>query len=231
MMRFWLNRLYTSRRGLAAGIDPRLETRALLGAVAEKATQRARAVVRGFPGSYLGRRSKVRGRNMLRLGRDVVIGDDVSIVAYSVEGVWLADMVTIDRGSILRSTAVIRNLGTGIRVGARTSIGLRNVLLGQGGIDIGEDCLLGPNVSIFSENHEFRRADSTIREQGEIRQRTVIGDNVWIGAGATVLAGVHVGSGAVVAAGAVVSKDVEPNSLVGGVPARHLRSRTEVASE
>ena len=50
-----------------------------------------------------------------------------------------------------------------------------------------------------------------------------IGKNVWIGANATVLAGVNIGDGAVVAAGAVVTKDVEPNTIVGGVPAKLLK--------
>ncbi|QGY39200.1 acetyltransferase [Pseudodesulfovibrio cashew] len=57
------------------------------------------------------------------------------------------------------------------------------------------------------------------------KQRTVVGHDVWIGHGAILLPGVHVGDGAVVAAGAVVSRDVPPYSVVGGVPARHIKDR------
>ena len=87
----------------------------------------------------------------------------------------------------------------------------------QGGIRIGDDALIGHNVVLASLNHDLdpeRRATT-------IPQPIVIGDRAWIGANATVLAGVTIGDNSVVAAGAVVTKDVAPNTIVGGVPARH----------
>lgn len=89
-----------------------------------------------------------------------------------------------------------------------------------GGIELGDDVMLGPNVQLISGGHDLdperRRSVCTC---APIR----IGRGAWIGAGATILQGVTVGEDAVVAAGAVVTKSVPARTLVGGVPARVLR--------
>lgn len=90
----------------------------------------------------------------------------------------------------------------------------------QGGITIGDGALIGHNVVLATINHGFdpkHRGDN-------IPAPIVIGKNVWIGANATVLPGVTIGDGAIVAAGAVVTKDVPENTVVGGVPARVMKT-------
>ena len=89
----------------------------------------------------------------------------------------------------------------------------------QGGITIDEGALIGHNVVLATINHDLDPA----KRQSMIYAPIHIGKNVWIGANATVLAGVTIGDGAVVAAGAVVTKDVEPNTIVGGVPAKVIK--------
>ncbi len=89
----------------------------------------------------------------------------------------------------------------------------------QGGITIDEGALIGHNVVLATINHDLDPA----RRQSMSYAPIHIGKNVWIGANATVLAGVTIGDGAVVAAGAVVTKDVEPNTIVGGVPAKVIK--------
>ena len=89
----------------------------------------------------------------------------------------------------------------------------------QGGITIDEGALIGHNVVLATINHDFNPANRQSMSYAPIH----IGKNVWIGANATVLAGVTIGDGAVVAAGAVVTKDVEPNTIVGGVPAKVIK--------
>lgn len=89
----------------------------------------------------------------------------------------------------------------------------------QGGIFIGNDCLLGHNVTLCSINHNpdpDRRGDMEFKP---IR----IEDKVWLGANVTVCPGVTIGEGAIVAAGAVVTKDVAPRTVVGGVPAKYIK--------
>ncbi|TDC38859.1 sugar O-acetyltransferase [Micromonospora sp. 15K316] len=110
--------------------------------------------------------------------------------------------------------------GVNIRVG-------RNVFVNQGcrfndvgGIEIGDDVMLGPNVSLISSGHPLDPARRRIRiTSAPIR----IERNVWIGASAVILQGVTIGADAVVAAGAVVTHDVPARSVVAGVPATVIK--------
>jgi len=86
---------------------------------------------------------------------------------------------------------------------------------------------MGPHVCLIAEDHDSGDPHLPIKAQGVTRQSIVIEDDVWLGAGAVVVAGVTVGRGSVVAAGAVVTRDVPPQSVVAGVPARLVRSRAD----
>jgi acetyltransferase-like isoleucine patch superfamily enzyme len=111
--------------------------------------------------------------------------------------------------------------GLDLRVGANVFINHGCTLNDMGGIEIGMDTMIGPNVSLLTSGHPTALAD---RRAGITVAPIVIGANVWIGAGAIVLGGVTVGDGAVIAAGAVVSRDVPPATLVAGVPAQPVRA-------
>ena len=89
----------------------------------------------------------------------------------------------------------------------------------QGGIHLGDGALIGHNVVLATLNHGEDPAKRHILRGAPI----VLGKNVWIGANATVVPGVTIGDGAIVAAGAVVTRDVPPNAVVGGVPARIIK--------
>jgi acetyltransferase-like isoleucine patch superfamily enzyme len=112
---------------------------------------------------------------------------------------------------------VYSDCGHNLRIG-------RNVFVNQGcrlddigGIELGDDVMLGPGVRLVSSGHPL---DPERRRRQVTAAPIVVGRNVWIGAGATVLQGVTIGDDAVVAAGAVVTRDVPPAVLVAGVPAR-----------
>jgi putative colanic acid biosynthesis acetyltransferase WcaF len=108
----------------------------------------------------------------------------------------------------------------GLEIGADTVVGRHCLLDARGGIRLGRSV----NVSSYTR---FMTAKHLVDSPGfEARfEPAIVGDRVWIALGATVLGGVTIGEGAVVAAGAVVTKDVEPFTVVGGVPAQRLRSR------
>lgn len=89
----------------------------------------------------------------------------------------------------------------------------------HGGVTIGDGCQIGHNVVFATLNHELAPERRKITRPAPI----VLGKNVWVGSNATILQGVTIGDNAVVAAGAVVTKNVEPNTVVGGVPARFLK--------
>lgn len=89
----------------------------------------------------------------------------------------------------------------------------------HGGITIGDGCQIGHNVVFATLNHGLAPEDRQTTYPAPI----VLGRNVWVGSNATILQGVTIGDNAVVAAGAVVTKDVEADTIVGGVPARTIR--------
>jgi acetyltransferase-like isoleucine patch superfamily enzyme len=111
--------------------------------------------------------------------------------------------------------------GLDTRVGRNVFINQNCTFYDLGGLDIGDDVMIGPNVSLITSGHPL---DPAQRRAFVIAKPIVIERNVWIAAGATVIGGVTIGENAVVAAGSVVTKDVPPNTLVGGNPARVIRS-------
>ena len=113
-----------------------------------------------------------------------------------------------------------------INFGKFTSIG-KNVFINHacsfldlGGITIENDVLIGPRVNLVTENHPSDPAE----RRSLITKPIVIKRNAWLGANVTILPGVTVGENAIVAAGAVVAKDVPANTVVGGVPAKFIKS-------
>ncbi len=113
--------------------------------------------------------------------------------------------------------------GQNIKVGKNVFINSGCCFQDQGGIEIGDNVLIGQQVVIATLNHDLipeKRANM-------LPAPVKIGNGVWVGAHATILAGVTIGDGAVIAAGAVVTRDVPENAVVGGVPAKIIKTIKE----
>ncbi|MCX2481156.1 acyltransferase [Pedobacter sp. MC2016-15] len=174
---------------------------------------------------FLGTDVKISHAYQLSTGRNTILEDNVYINALSDNGIILGDNVSIARDSILFCTGVIAQKGTGITIGNGTGISARAYFSGQGGIKIGNEVIFGPEVKIFSENHNFSAPDQTIKGQGVTRIGVEIGDNCWIGGGVSILDGVVIGKGCVIAAGSVVNKSIPDNSVAAGIPAKVIKNR------
>ncbi|GAA1283755.1 MULTISPECIES: DapH/DapD/GlmU-related protein [Brachybacterium] len=112
------------------------------------------------------------------------------------------------------------DFGKNIRLGERVFLNAGCRFQDQGGLEIGDDCLIGHNTVIATLNH-----DLSPRRRGDLHPSpVVIGRNVWIGANVTILPGVTIGEDAVIAAASVVTKDVPARALVVGSPARVIRT-------
>lgn len=118
--------------------------------------------------------------------------------------------------------------GSGRKVGDNSGYGT-NAYIGKFTY-IGNNVMMARDVMIITENHEFKDVNAPMNRQGfRPYSPVVVEDDVWIGARAIILPGVHIKEGAIISAGAVVAEDVEPYSIVGGVPARFIKSRRSLS--
>lgn len=111
--------------------------------------------------------------------------------------------------------------GDEIRVGRNVFVNQNCTFYDLGGLDIADDVMIGPNVSIITTGHPVEPSQ---RRAVTIGNPIVIERNVWIATGATIIGGVTIGENSVVAAGSVVTRNVPANTLVGGNPAQVIRS-------
>jgi len=162
----------------------------------------------------------------IAIGADTVVHPGAVVDARATGG-GVSGRIIIGRQCQIHTGAILATYGGTIEIGDRVSINPYSVLYGHGGLRIGSETLIAAHTVLIPANHNFTACDVPIREQGLTVKGIRIDSNVWIGAGVRILDGVTVGSGAVLAAGAVVTSDVAPGLVVGGVPARPLRCRTE----
>lgn len=111
------------------------------------------------------------------------------------------------------------DFGKNIHVGENVFINACCHFQDHGGVTLGDGCQIGHNVVFATLNHGLQPEERGITYPAPI----VLGKNVWVGSNSTILQGVTIGDNAVIAAGAVVTKDVEPGTIVGGVPARFIK--------
>jgi acetyltransferase-like isoleucine patch superfamily enzyme len=168
---------------------------------------------------------KIDNRSHLKIGSRVKLGDFVYLDALGDRGLVLRDGVSLGAFSRIVVSSSYSNLGVEVSLGNNVGIGEFSRIGGSGGVDIGDDTIVGQYFSCHPENHIFTCDEKLIRMQGTQRDRIVIGNDCWIGAKVTICAGVNIGAGSVVAAGCVVTKSFPEFAIIAGVPARQIGSR------
>ena len=173
---------------------------------------------------YLGGNCTILNRKNIEFGDNVTIEKHCRIDGYAKERIILGNNVKIGAYSNLLSTSHFSKFGKGLKMGNNSAIGDFTHFGAPGGIEIGNDVIMGSYISFHSENHNFSDTSKLIREQGVTSKGIKLGNNIWVGAKVTFLDGCEVGDNSVVAAGAVVNNVYPPNSIIGGVPARVIKT-------
>ena len=168
-------------------------------------------------------RVRLRFADHIKLGRGVYLDEGVYLHACP-RGIEIGSRTIVMHGAVLHVYNFRDMPQSGIKIGSDSLIGEYSVIRGQGGVQIGDRVYTSPFTQIIAVNHVFDDPNRPFVEQGITAEGIVIEDDVWLGAGAIITDGVRVGKGAVVAAGAVVTKDVPPHTVVGGVPAKPIKT-------
>lgn len=172
---------------------------------------------------FLGKSVTFFNKKNIKLGNNVNIGDFVKIYALGEKPLVIGNNVNIGSFSQVVISTTFNMPGKFIIIGNNVGIGEFSYLGGAGGLEIGENTIIGQYFSAHPENHNYSNQDILIREQGVSRKGIVIGSNCWIGSKVTVLDGVKIGNNCVIAAGSVVTKPTPDNVLVAGVPAKVIK--------
>lgn len=173
---------------------------------------------------FLGRGVSFFGLSKISFGKWVQVQEYAHLGGLGKGNITIGDNVSIGAFSRIVTSSSFHNIGEHIKIGNNVGLGDFAHLGGGGGLEIGDDCIIGAYFSCHPENHNFYDSTKLIRLQGTTRRGIKVGKNCWVGAKVTILDGVTVGDNCVLAAGAVITKDMPANSVIGGVPAKVIKS-------
>ena len=173
--------------------------------------------------SFVAPSAAIKCRSKIKLNGYIMIAPHCTIDALSTNGIEFGEATSIGHYTTIICTGSLKQIGKGFKVGNNVGLGEKCHYGCAGGIEIGDNTIIGIYVTMHSENHIFSNPNIPIRNQGVQHKGIKIGKNCWIGAKATILDGTHIGDGCVVAAGAVVSGKFPSNCVIGGVPAKIIK--------
>jgi acetyltransferase-like isoleucine patch superfamily enzyme len=179
-----------------------------------------------LPGKiFLGENVTIEGISNIHWGDWVQVGRDTVLSAYGTGKLLIGNNVTIGSCSRLVVSFSLSQAGKHIKLGDNVGIGDFTHIGGGGGVEIGNDTIIGAYFSCHPSNHIYSDAKSLIRNQGVTRLGISVGNNCWIGAKVTLLDGISIGDNCVIGAGSLVNKSIPANSVAVGVPANVIRQR------
>lgn len=223
----FLNNLISRIKGENFVLDEKIPLNYLLGLVSGRTFMLIFGIfkLRRLGRIFIHRTSRIKCPSKIVTIGNLTVDRGCYIDALSIDGIKFGNNVSIGKNTVIECTGTLKLLGKGLSVGNNVGLGTHGFFGCAGGIIIGDDTIFGNYVSLHSENHNFVEHDVPIRLQGVNRKGIRIGCNCWIGAKVTILDGAEIGDGCIVAAGAVVRGKFPPNSIIGGVPAKIIKSR------
>jgi acetyltransferase-like isoleucine patch superfamily enzyme len=163
--------------------------------------------------------TKLRLRGRLRLDGLAFIGPSCTLQVGRAGRIELGRWSWVGHGCKLRCHEGM------IEIGAKSVLGQECTISAYQRVSIGRECVIADRVMMIDFDHGMVEVERPVRLQGIYKREVRVGHNVWIGYGASILRGVRVGDNAVIGTGAVVTREVPPNAVVAGVPARVIRMR------
>ena len=207
-------------------IDPLIPSNLLVSNLIHRLIMMCRGYFWLYRKVFLGKGCQISNKRNIVFGNNITIENNVSIDGYAKNKLTFGNNVKIGAYSLVSCTSHMSKYGKGIAIGNNSAFGRYTEFGAAGGISIGNDVIAGSYISFHSENHVFNDSSKLIREQGVTSVGIKIGNNVWIGAKVTFLDGAVIGNNCVVAAGAVVNGVFPDNVVIGGVPAKILKTTT-----
>lgn len=212
-----------NRSGKNYTIDPRIPNGLFYHTLKVRGFMLVRGILFLRKKVFLGRNCTILNKKNIDFGTNVTIEQHTRIDGYAYEKIILSNNVRIGAYSYITCTSHMSKYGKGLKMGENSAIGDFAHFGASGGIEIGDNVIMGSYISFHSENHKFNDKEKLIREQGVTSKGIKLGNNIWVGAKVTFLDGCSVGDNSVVAAGAVVNGFFPENSIIGGIPAKVLK--------
>jgi len=205
-------------------LDSRIPSGFFVGILSERAFMMLRGLIFLQRRIFLGKQCRIKNKRNISFGKNVTIEQHTRFDGYANEKIILGNNSRIGAYSHLTCTSHASKYGKGLKIGNNSAIGDFAHFGASGGIEIGDDVIMGSYISFHSENHNFGDSSKLIREQGVTSKGIKLGNNIWVGAKVTFLDGAVIGDNSIVAAGAVVNDVFPPNSVIGGIPAKILKT-------
>ena len=154
-----------------------------------------------------------------KCGRNLRVDSGVTILGF--RNISLGDNI-----SIMKNSYIYAHDGGELTIGDNFTLNTNSQLGASfGKIIIGSDCAIAPNCLLRASNHKFDNPDIPFRKQGHTYGEIILEDDIWIASNSVITADTVIGRSSIIGAGSVVTKDIEPYSIVGGVPAKLIRKR------